>query len=239
MSEEKQITVDADRREKLIIDNMWIVDYLARKFSGGDPALLEELKSVGNIGLIKAADNYSSDKGTVFPTYATLLIQGEMRHYLRDRTDVIRIPRKYASHYKVIQDAINKHISKYDSVPTVKEISSITGLSNEIILEALEAGFAKFPVSLEDSVFNSEEDIKVKDTIAVPVDEPSLVIDKITINRALQKLDDIERKSIELKYKNDLTNAEIAEKLGINTGKVNRSIRNGLSKIKKYLSSDD
>lgn len=239
MSEEKQITLDSDKREKLIIDNLWIVDYLARKFSQGDSSLLEELKSVGNIGLVKAANNYLNDKGTTFPTYATLLVQGEIRHYLRDKTDIIRIPRKYVSQYKTIQETINKYIKKYSSTPTVKDISVITGLSEEIILEALEAGFAKYPVSLEDSLTESNNDIKVSDTLSTQVDESSLVIDKITINRALQKLDDIERRSIELKYKHDLTNAEIADKLRVNTGKVNRSIKKGLHKIKKYLLEDE
>lgn len=239
MTESKQLTIDGKRREELIIDHMWIVDYLARKFSSNDPILFEELKSVGNIGLIKAADNYSNEKGTAFPTYATLLIQGEIRHYLRDRADVVRIPRKYVSYYKTIHNAVNEHLSKVGSMPTVKEIACATGLSDEIILEALEAGFAKYPSSIEDSLMNDEEDIKIKDTIATSADVAANVVNRITISRALQKLDDVERKSIELKYKHDLTNAEIAKKLGLNTGKINRSIKKGLKKIKKYLSEDE
>lgn len=238
MAEKGQLTLDSETREKLIIDNMWIVDYLARKFSGNDTSLYEELKSVGNIGLVKAADHYSEEKGTSFPTYATLLIQGEIRHYLRDKADVVRIPRKYVSYYKAIQEAINGHISRFGSLPTVKEIAYMTGLSSEIVLEALEAGFAKFPISMEESLISDEENIKVKDTVADSTDETANVIDKITLNRALQKLNDIERKSIELKYKSDLTNTEIAEKLGINPGKVNRSIKKGLNKLKQYLDDE-
>jgi len=231
----RQTLTEDKKRDELIVKHMWIVDYIARKFSSGDPNLFEDLKSVGNIGLIKAADNYCVKKGTTFPTYATVLIQGEIRHYLRDRADVVRIPRKYVSYYKTINNAINEHISKSGTMPTVKEIASITGLSDEIILEALEAGFAKYPLSMDDSVMNEEEDIKIKDTVASPSDEATYAIDKMTINRALQKLDDVERKSIELKYKNDLTNEEIAEKMGLKTGKINRSIKKGLDKMKKYL----
>lgn len=239
MTENNQLIAGNKERDELIVKHMWIVDYIARKFSYGDPTLFEELKSVGNIGLIKAADNYSEKKGTTFPTYATVLIQGEIRHYLRDRADVVRIPRKYVSYYKTIHNAISDHLAKTGAMPTVKEIAAITGLTDEIILEALEAGFAKYPLSMDDSLMNEEEDIKLKDTVASPNDETTYVIDKITINRALQKLDDVERKSIELKYKNDLTNEEIAEKLGLNTGKVNRSIKKGLDKMKKYLSESE
>ncbi len=239
MTENNQLVTESKKREDLIVKHMWIVDYIARKFASGDPNLFEELKSVGNIGLVKAADNYCEKKGTTFPTYATVLIQGEIRHYLRDKADVVRIPRKYVSYYKTIRNAINEYLSKTGSMPTVKEIAAITGLPDEIILEALEAGFAKYPLSMDDSLMNEEEDIKVKDTVASPNDETTYVIDKITINRALQKLDDVERKSIELKYKNDLTNVEIAEKLGLNTGKINRSIKKGLDKMKKYLSESE
>jgi RNA polymerase sigma factor (sigma-70 family) len=233
------IKIDSAERDKLIIDNMWVVNYIAKKYSGGKQQLFEELQSVGNIGLIKAVDNYSDNMGTVFTTYATLLVQGEIRHYLRDNIDVIRIPRKYVSYYKMIQDAINIYCNEKGKMPKIREISEITGLSIDTILESLEAGYAKFPSSIEEPIAKDEGDILIKDTLAKPADEITTAIQKITINSALKKLEPIERKSIVLKYQQDLTTQEIAEKLNVNPGKINRSLKSGLDKLKKIIEKQD
>ena len=222
-------------REKVITDHLWIVNYIANKYSSGNKNLLEELKSVGNIGLVKAYDNYSENMGTAFATYATLLVQGEIRHYLRDNADMIRIPRKYYDYYKKIQNIISKHVLEKGVMPTIVEIEKSSGITKEIILEALEAGFVKHLISLEEPINSAEEDIKLIDTISSSRDESTLVIDKVTINRALQKLSNVERKSLELKYKSDLTNIEIAEKLGIKTTKVNRTLKTSIEKLKQYI----
>jgi RNA polymerase sporulation-specific sigma factor len=226
-------------REKIILNNLWIVNYLAKKYSCGKTQLFEELKSVGNIGLIKAVDNYDEKMGTVFTTYATLLVQGEIRHYLRDNLDVIRIPRKYISFYKMIQDAINNFSNENGKLPKVKEIAELTGLSVGIILESLEAGYAKFPASIEEPIFNDDGDILLKDTLSESKDEITTAIQKISINSALKKLETIERKSIVLKYQHDLTTQEIAEKLKVNQGKINRSLKSGLDKLKKIIEKQD
>jgi len=62
MTDNRQTLTEDKKRDELIVKHMWIVDYIARKFSSGDPNLFEDLKSVGNIGLIKAADNYCVKK---------------------------------------------------------------------------------------------------------------------------------------------------------------------------------
>lgn len=226
-------------REELIIKNMWIVNYIAKKYSNEKYQLYEELKSVGNIGLVKAVDNYNKDMGTLFTTYATLLIQGEIRHYIRDNLDLVRIPRKYLSYYKMIQEAINAFYTKNGMKPKIKDIENMTGLTKEIILESLEAGYAKFPASLEEPVCFEDNELLIKDTIESKVDEISTALKKITINYALKKLEKNERKSIVLKYKQDLTTQEIAKKLNINTGKVNRSLKTGMEKLKNILEKEE
>ena len=222
-------------RESLIVNHLWIVNYLAKKYSTGNAQVYEDLKSVGNIGLIKAVDNYKESMGTLFSTYATLLIQGEIRHYLRDNIDIIRIPRKYVTYYRMIQEAINHSLSVNEKLPSVKEISSLTGLSADIIIESLEAGYAKYPSSMEEPLNKDDGDVLIKDTLTNNSDEISTAIQKISINSALKKLEPIERKSIVLKYKQDMTTLEIADKLKINPGKVNRSLKTGLDKLKKIL----
>lgn len=231
--------MDKLEREDNILQHQWIVKYLASKLADGNSQLFEELKSVGNIGLIKAVDNYDQNAGTAFSTYATVLIQGEMLHYLRDNSDIIRIPRKYVSYYKMIQEAIHEYKKKEEKAPTIQQIADITGLSTEIIIESYEAGLAKFPSSIEESLLNDEEKILIKDTLSDPHDQVNTAIQRLTLNTALMKLETIERKSIVLKYSQDLTNQEIAEKLGVHTGKINRSLKSGLDKLKKILEKNE
>lgn len=231
--------MDSQERDAKILQHQWIVQYLANKLSNNNNQLAEELKSVGNLGLIKAVDNFDQTAGTAFTTYATVLIQGEMLHYLRDNSDIIRIPRKYTTYYKMIQEAIHEYRKKEEKVPTIQQIADKTGLSQEIIIESFEAGLAKYPTSIEESLLNEEEKVLIKDTLADTHDHVNTAIQRITINTALMKLESIERKSIVLKYSQDLTNQEIAEKLGVHTGKVNRSIKSGLDKLKKILEKSE
>lgn len=230
-----KLKLSKEERSKLIVEHLWIVDYLAHKFSDGKNVALEDLKSVGGIGLVKAADNYEDDMGTSFSTYATLIVQGEIRHYLRDRADILRIPRKYVDNYKIIQETIQSSLNENKQAPTLDEIQKKTGLEKIDIIESLEAAHAKFPLSLDEPLNQDGEKLKVYDTVPTPGDASDTMIQRITINTALQKLEPNERKSIVLKYQYDLTYEEIAEKLGLKTGKVVRSIQTGLKKLKKYL----
>ncbi len=230
-----KLQLTKEERNKLIVDHLWIVDYLAHKFSDGKNIALEDLKSVGGIGLVKAADNYEDNMGTSFSTYATLIVQGEIRHYLRDRADILRIPRKYVDNYKIIQETIQESLNQTKQAPSLEEIQLKTGLEKIEIVESLEAAHAKFPLSLDEPLNQDGEKLKVYDTVPTQGDDPATMIQRITINTALQKLEPTERKSIVLKYQYDLTYEEIAEKLGLKTGKVVRSIKTGLKKLKKYL----
>ncbi len=234
-----QKSLSKEERNKLIVDHLWIVDYLARKFAEGKHLSVEDLKSVGGIGLIKAVDNFDNSMGTSFSTYATLMVQGEIRHYLRDRSDILRIPRKFVENYKIIQNAIQNHLNQHDVPPTVEEIQKETGLSKDVIVESLEAAYAKFPLSLDEPLTQSDEKIKIQDTIPYPEDGANMAIQRLTINTALQKLEPVERRSIVLKYQYELTYEEIANKLGVKTGKVVRSIQSGLKKLKKYLTEEE
>ncbi len=230
-----KLQLTKEERNKLIVDHLWIVDYLAHKFSDGKNIALEDLRSVGGIGLVKAADNYEDNMGTSFSTYATLIVQGEIRHYLRDRADILRIPRKYVDNYKIIQETIQESLNQTKQAPSLEEIQLKTGLEKKEIVESLEAAHAKFPLSLDEPLNQDGEKLKVYDTVPTQGDDPATMIQRITINTALQKLEPTERKSIVLKYQYDLTYEEIAEKLVLKTGKVVRSIQTGLKKLKKYL----
>jgi RNA polymerase sigma factor (sigma-70 family) len=234
-----KLKLSKEERSKLIVEHLWIVDYLAHKFSDGKNVAMEDLKSVGGIGLVKAADNYDDNMGTSFSTYATLIVQGEIRHYLRDRADILRIPRKYVDNYKIIQETLQSSSNKQQQALTLDEIQKHTGLSKTEIVESLEAAHAKFPLSLDEPLNQDGEKLKVYDTVPTPGDDPTTMIQRITINTALQKLEPVERKSIVLKYQYDLTYEEIAEKLGLKTGKVVRSIQTGLKKLKKYLIEEE
>jgi RNA polymerase sigma factor (sigma-70 family) len=228
-------SLSKEERNKLIIEHLWIVDYIARKFSSGRNVSFEDLQSVGGIGLIKAVDNYNDSMGTSFSTYATLIVQGEIRHFLRDKSDILRIPRKYVEQYKLIQDAVQLTLNHKHRMPSIEEIHEITKLPKESIVDSLEAVYAKYPLSLDEPLKNDTENIKVQDTIPVSSDDTNTVIQKLTINTALQKLEPIERRSIVLKYQYDMTYEEIAKKMGIKPGKVVRSIRSGLEKLRNTV----
>lgn len=214
-----------------------LVKSIAYKFkNSGEP--LEDLEQVGYIGLINAINLYNQNRGIKFITYATWLISGEIRHYIRDKHQVIKIPSWMLKLNKKIDKFIISYKKKNKGFPSISKISEKFNLTEEGIKEILKARDAVQIISLdqEQRKYNSDnypkiEKIKSKnyETFKLPME------DIITLKTSLNKLKKLQRKVIYYIFEKDLTQTKTARKLGLSQKQVSRIKDSALKELKENI----
>ena len=217
-----------------------LVKSIAYKFkNSGEP--LEDLEQVGYIGLINAINLYNQNRGIKFITYATWLISGEIRHYIRDKHQPIKIPGWMLKLNEKIDEFIFSYKKENNRFPSLSEISKIFNLTEEGIKEILKAREAVQIVSLDQAnrKYSSEsypiiEKIKSKnyETFKLPME------DIIALRTAFSRLKKLQRKVIYYIFEKDLTQTKIAQKLGISQRQVSRIKMTALKELKETIESD-
>ena len=233
-----------DKSQKItdaqIIEYQPLVKNISYKFkNSGEP--LEDLEQVGYVGLINAFNLYNRERGVKFETYATWLISGEIRHYIRDKHQIIKIPSWMLKLNKKIDEFMISYKKENNKFPSLSEISEKFNLTEEGVKEILKAREAVQIVSLdqEQRKYSSDhypkiEKIKSKnyETFKLPME------DIIALKTALGKLKKLQRKVIYYIFEKDLTQTKIAGKLGISQRQVSRIKESALKELKGTIESD-
>jgi len=217
-----------------------LVKSIAYKFNkSGEP--LEDLEQVGYIGLMNAFNLYNQERGVKFETYATWLISGEIRHYIRDKHHIIKIPGWMLKLNKKIDEFIISYKKENNRFPSLSEISKKFNLTEEGIKEILKAREAVQIVSLdqEQRKYSSDsypkiEKIKSKnyETFKLPME------DIIALKTTFSRLKKLQRKVIYYIFEKDLTQTKIAQKLGISQRQVSRIKVTALKELKESIEND-
>jgi len=236
ISENKMQKITDDQ----IIKYQPLVKNIAYKFlNSGEP--LEDLEQVGYIGLINAIKLYNQNRGIKFITYATWLISGEIRHYIRDKHQVIKIPGWILKLNRKIDQFIIYYKKENNRFPSLFEISEELNLTEEGIEEILKAREAVQVISLDQEQRKYESDsypkiekIKSKnyETFKLPVE------DIIALKTALSKLKELPRKVIYFIFEKDLTQTKIARQLGLSQRQVSRIKDSALKELKESMERD-
>ena len=219
-----------DARNELIEGNLKLVLSVVKKFNNRCDNL-DDLFQVGNLGLIKAIDNFDLSHGVKFSTYAVPMIIGEIRRYLRDNSK-IRISRSLKDiAYKTLQFK-EKYISENYKEPTIEIISKELNKPEEDIVIALEA--IQEPISIYSPIYNNGNDeIYLIDQIQDGVYDENDRIHQIIIEEGIKKLTPRLKSIIVDRYYNNKTQMEIASELGISQAQVSRLEKNALRIIKE------
>lgn len=229
-------------RDRIVDENINLVKYISRKFANrGEP--VEDIIQVGTMGLMKAIDRYEPDQDIEFATYATPTIVGEIKHFFRDKSHLIKIPRRLhelnAKVKKIIFD-LNKDEGRS---PTIAELSEMVSATEEEILESLEAGQASMTVSLDAPTYVSERSGDPSTTSRGSLidsirngDDEDEVINKETLRNAIAThLNRREQRIIYLRFYDNLSQNEIAQLLNLSQMHVSRLLNHSLDKLKKSM----
>ncbi len=223
---------DENARKELISGNLRLVLSIIQRFSGRreNP---DDLFQVGCIGLIKAVDNFNLAMDVKFSTYAVPMIIGEIRRYLRDN-NAIRISRSMRDlAYRSLQ-AREELISLNEREPTVDEIAARLGERREAVMQAMEAIVE--PISLYEPVYNEGGDaLYLMDQLADSSGGDEAWLENIVLREAMSRLNERERKIINLRFYRNKTQMEIAEEIGISQAQVSRLEKATLEKIRRQL----
>ena len=211
---------DLEARERLIEQQLPLVESLARRYTHRGERL-EDLVQVGTIGLIKAVDRYEPTRGVEFAAFAVPNILGEIKRHLRDRCGPIRVPRRYQEISARMRSTRRQLAANLHRNPTAAELAAAANLDEGELAEAMRAEQARVPLSLTDAA------------PAVSADEMfDASEDRLLISGGLRALHHQERQVLRLRYFDDLTQEEIAARLGISQTQASRLIESGLVKLR-------
>lgn len=214
-------------RDIKIEENLGLVHSCARRFTGRGVDY-EDLVQAGCIGLIKAVDNFDDERGFSFSTYAVPVILGEIKRIFRDDgtvkvSRIIKDRGRKISYIKEEFSRINGH------EPTVGDISSILGISEEETAQAINASLPVFSLTpAEDGDSRGEFDVPTESYDAE-------IADKIALHQIMEQLEDRDKKLIEYRYFKGLNQTKTAELLNMNQVWVSRREKAILLIMKKKL----
>ncbi len=204
-----------------------------------DPA--EDLIQVGLIGLLEAAENYQEIHKTLFQTYAVHYIGGHIRHYLRDKQNLMKGPRALQElSYKMSQ--VSKNLAqRLGREPSNDELSRELDLSPARIDE-VKSYEKRISVIWLDQILNSENNDDDSRTIIDTILDPKTDLlvseqleDKILLREAIKKLEPKEQELLELRYFKDLTQVELSNILGISQMEVCRKLKKAEKELKSLM----
>lgn len=209
---------------------------LARRST--DP--VDDLIQVGSVGLIKAIDLYNPEIGTKFKTYATYLITGEIRHYLRDKASMIKAPRAIQELAFRINCVI-RQLTEEGQEPTSEQVAEAMSLPVYKINDIIEVDRRKSTISLDQSApFDDDETVSLADKI--PSGDYQAFLnsyeEKIMLANAISQLKPKLKEAIELSYYEDLNQRQIAEKLNISQMQVSRRLKQALEEMYKIITKE-
>jgi RNA polymerase sigma factor, sigma-70 family/RNA polymerase sigma-70 factor, sigma-B/F/G subfamily len=231
---------DLQAREKLIEQYMALVRSLARRYSYRGEQL-EDLVQIGAIGLIKAIDRFDLDRGVELTTYATPNIIGEIKRHFRDKGWSVRVPRGLQELNVQLSRLVESQTVELGRSPTIPELAKAAGVEEEAALEALESGRAYSSLSLSTGGGggDGDEDLDPMESIGTVEHEFEVSEDRAVLAPGFRVLDERERKILQLRFFDGLTQSQIAQQVGISQMHVSRLIRRSLEKIRSEIAADE
>lgn len=223
---------DLEARAAYIRGNLRLVLSVIQRFNNRGEHV-DDLFQVGCVGLIKAIDNFDVTQNVKFSTYAVPMIIGEIRRYLRDN-NAIRVSRSLRdTAYKALQ-AREKLIKLNSKEPTIIEIAKELEMPKEDIVYALDA--IQDPISLFEPVYHEEGDaLYVMDQLSDDKNLDSSWLENIALSEALKRLNEREKKILNLRFFKGRTQMEVADEIGISQAQVSRIEKTALKQMRKYL----
>ena len=227
-------TKDVAIRNEIAEKYLYIADILAKKFVGRGVEF-DDLRQVASLALIRGIERFDPDLGMQFTTFITPTITGEIKNYFRDKSKVIKLPRRLGEIAMSVKNFTAEYESKHGVKPSVRLLVEGLGYSEEEILCALEAGT---PLSLDTAMTGTDEEAdSLYEVVSNGRDEYESVDMRETLRATMQDFTETERAIIKYRYEDELSQSETAKRLGVSQMFVSRLERKVIAKLKEKLES--
>lgn len=221
---------DKEARKRMIEGNTRLVWSIVQRFSSRGVEL-EDLFQIGCIGLMKSVDKFNLAYEVKFSTYAVPMIIGEIQRFLRD-DGMVKVSRSIRELNFKIRHATDEYLKTHEHPPSIRELATLLDVTEDDIIMAADA--MRDPASLHEQIFENEGDsVTLMDQMRD--DKSELPFDYVPLKEMLARLGKREQSIIYFRYFLDLTQTEIAERLGISQVQVSRLEKKILAQLKIWM----
>ena len=219
-------------REWLVVRYLPLARHVAARYRGGSEPI-EDLEQVASLALVKAIDRFDASRGTSFSSYAVPTISGELRRHFRDHTWALRVPRDLQELAVKVGKAEGRLQLELGRAPTATELADHLDVTVEELLEARDAAGANHMSSLDAPVSSDDDDgASLADMLGSDDEGLEHVERALTVDSALEGLDERAREILRLRFQEELTQAAIGERVGLSQMHVSRLIRQALEQLR-------
>jgi RNA polymerase sigma-B factor len=227
-----QQCADPSAREALLKLYTPLARSLARRY-GRSSEPFEDLLQVASLGLLKAIDRYDTSRGN-FAAFAVPTILGELRRYFRDSGWALHVPRGAQERSLKVREAQEQLTNELGRSPTVSQLAQFLELEVEQVLDALQALQAYETVSLEaPRPCSDESGLTHEDTLGSEDEGYEFVELDATVGQALRRIPLRERRILHMSFYGELTQGEIAERVGVSQMQVSRILRRTVARLRE------
>ncbi|MEZ5085395.1 MAG: sigma-70 family RNA polymerase sigma factor [Tessaracoccus sp.] len=217
--------------------NLPLCDALAKRYAGRG-CDREDLLQVARVGLLAAIGRFRPGDGTSFAGFAVPTIAGELKRHFRDNCWVVRPPRRVQELRPQALIARVELTQEYGREPNLSELASSLGESPGVVRASLDASDSYRPLSL-DRPAQPDSGVRLVDTLAEETDEIGTLLDRLDLQRAVRALPARERRMLRWRFVEGLSQAAIAERLGVSQMQVSRMLRAILGQLRCLLGADE
>lgn len=223
-----------DAFECIVNENIGLVWSIVRRFQGRNIEL-DDLFQLGSMGLVKAIKNFNFKYDVKFSTYAVPMIIGEIKRFLRD-DGIIKVSRGLKETAFKAMKAREVLTLKNNKEPSIEEIAEYINIDRETLVMAINS--SREVDSIDRSIeCDSGKDMHIMDTIAAEEDKSEKIVNNILLDETLKKLDKREKEIVMMRYIEELTQSEVAKKIGVSQVQVSRLEKKILLKMREYMIS--
>jgi RNA polymerase sigma-B factor len=224
---------DEAAREALVRRFTPLTRSLARRYSRSSEPF-EDLVQVAMLGLLKAIDRYDSERGFSFQSFAVPTVLGEMRRYFRDSGWALHVPRGSQERALKLRTVHEQLMDERGHAPTVEELAEYLGCETEQVLDSLQVLSAYDTVSLDaPRPGAADEDATFAESIGEEDPRYDLVELDLTVASALRQISPRERTILRMRFVDELTQTQIAAKVGVSQMQVSRLLRRSLDQLRE------
>ncbi|WP_412543135.1 SigB/SigF/SigG family RNA polymerase sigma factor [Longispora sp. K20-0274] len=229
---------DPDRRavrEEVISVALPIADRLARRFAHrGEP--VEDLVQVARLALVRCVDGYEPGRGPGFTAYAVPCVAGELKRYFRDRAWSMRVPRRLQETRLELNQTVGLLGQRLGRTPTVADLARHLGISENEVRDGQNCAAAYRAVSLQASM---DSGVELGDSLGAEDHALDVVETRETLRPLLARLSGRERLILALRFGEDLTQSEIADRVALSQMHVSRLLRRALDQLHVWMEDEE
>jgi RNA polymerase sigma-B factor len=220
------ISRDEALRSEIVERSLWLARRSARRFADrGEP--FDDVLQVASVALLHAVDRFDPSLGVPFGAFATPTIIGEIKRHFRDHTWRVHVPRRAKDLRPAVNAAHNDLSGVLGRAPTPREVAIHLDIDEDLVLQAMEANNAYQTAPLD-----AVTERRARDEGQVQVDA---VLDREVVAQVLDRLRPRERRIIEMRFFEEMTQAQIAEQIGTSQVHVGRLISSSLALLRAHL----